>query len=240
MTAALSDTIVDTGAVVARVNFDPAAETLPYDPEVDVRKYVDYGKLLEQGLGPNGALVAAVDSLIVHVDEIRGEIDEFEADYVIVDTPGQMELFAYRQGGPLVIDALVGNDPALVIFLIDAVFMENPASIVSGLTLAGSVALRFQRPQINVVSKADLLLPEVRDELIPKLDEPGFLASLLDADPTIDGRLRVLYEALAEALEEAGFTAQLVPVSIDEPLTLKNLYGLIQRYLAAGDDYASL
>ncbi len=237
LTAALSQVMEENGAVVARVNFDPAVEELPYDPEVDVRKYVDYVSLLKQGLGPNGALVTAVDMLIGHVADIREEISSFEADYVIVDTPGQMELFAFRQGGPLVLEALVHDEPTLIVFLVDAIFMENPASIVSGFSLASSVALRFRKPQVNVVSKADLLLDEVREEIIPRLGEPGFLTSLVEADTSVPGDLRLLYDSLARALEESGMIGEVLPVSVEEVETLTALYAKIQQILAGGDDF---
>ncbi len=237
LTAALSQVMEENGAVVARVNFDPAVEELPYDPEVDVRKYVDYVSLLKQGLGPNGALVTAVDMLIGHVTDIREEISSFEADYVIVDTPGQMELFAFRQGGPLVLEALVQDEPTLIVFLVDAIFMENPASIVSGFSLASSVALRFRKPQVNVVSKADLLLDEVREEIIPRLGEPGFLTSLVEADTSVPGDLRLLYDSLARALEESGVIGEVLPVSVEEVETLTALYAKIQQILAGGDDF---
>jgi len=237
LTAALSQTMEEGGAVVVRVNFDPAVEHLPYDPEVDVRQYVDYASLLKQGLGPNGALVAAIDMLIAHVLDIREEIESFNSDYVLIDTPGQMELFAFRQGGPLVLDALVQDDPTVTVFLIDAVFMENPASIVSGFSLASSVALRFRKPQVNVISKADLLLEEVREEIIPRLGEPGFLTSLVEGDTSIPGDLRLLYISLARALEESGVIGEVLPVSVEEPDTLKALFAKIQQILAGGDDY---
>jgi len=51
----------DYGATVARVNFDPAAEVVPYEADVDVRDYVTASEIMEkEGLGPNGALVVAV------------------------------------------------------------------------------------------------------------------------------------------------------------------------------------
>lgn len=237
LTASLSDVMEENGAVIARVNFDPAVEELPYNPEVDVRKYVDYASLLKKGLGPNGALVSAMNMLVAHINNIREEIYEFNADYVIIDTPGQMEVFAFRQGGPLVLDALIQDEPTATLFLIDAVFMEKPSSIVSGFTLASSVALRLQKPQVNVISKADLLLDEIRTEIIPRLGEPGFLSSLVDADPSITGELRLLYESLARALEEAGVIGEVLPVSIDEVETLLALYAKIQQMLAGGDDY---
>ena len=222
---------------MARVNLDPAAEKLPYDPAVDVRSYVSAASFMEEGLGPNGALIAAVDSLIEYVDSIRSEIDEYKADYCVIDTPGQLELFAYRYGAPLVLKALIRDSQAVNVFLIDAVFVDTAANIVSALTLASSVALRLGLPQVNVVSKADILLPEVREELIPRLGEPGFLEYLLEKDKTVEGWRRALIEALANAVESVGFIGEVLPVSAREDETLAALYAKIQQVLAGGDDY---
>ncbi len=237
LTAALSRFMEERGAVVARVNLDPAAEKLPYDPSVDVRKYVTAASFMEEGLGPNGALIAAVDSLIEYVDDLRDEIDSYKADYAIIDTPGQLELFAYRYGAPLIVKALVGESPVVNVFLIDAVFVDTAANIVSALALASSVAVRLGVPQVNVVSKADILLPEVREELVPRLGEPGFIRSLLERDQTVKGWRRALMEALADAVETAGFIGEVLPVSAHEDETLAALYAKIQQVLAAGDDY---
>ena len=43
------------------VNLDPAVEVLPYSPHFDIREYVNYVSLLEEGLGPNGAFIKSVD-----------------------------------------------------------------------------------------------------------------------------------------------------------------------------------
>jgi GTPase SAR1 family protein len=237
LAAALARFIEERGATVVRVNLDPAAESLPYDPAVDIRSYVRASDFMAEGLGPNGALIAAVDSLIDHVDEVRREIDEYRADYAVVDTPGQLELFAFRYGGPLVLKALLGESPAVNVFLIDAVFVDTAANVVSALTLASSVAVRLALPQVNVVSKADLLLPEVRSDLVPRLGEPGFLGYLLERDGTVTGWRRMLIEALARAVEEAGFVGEVLAVSIHEEETLAALYAKVQQILAAGDDY---
>ena len=237
LTAALARFMEERGAIVAKVNLDPAAEKLPYDPAVDVRSYVNAASFMEEGLGPNGALVAAVDSLVEYVDDVREEIDEYRADYCIVDTPGQLELFAYRYGAPLVLKALIRDSPAVNVFLIDAIFVDTAANIVSALALASSVAVRLGLPQVNVVSKADILLPEVRDEMVPRLGEPGFLEYLLDKDQTVKGWRRMLIEALARAVESAGFIGEVLPVSAREEETLAALYAKIQQVLAGGDDY---
>lgn len=238
ITGELARVMEDYGVTVARVNFDPAAEVVPYDADIDVRDYVTASEIMEkEGLGPNGALVVAVDSLISHVSDIRSKIEEINPDYVLLDTPGQLELFAYRAGGPLVLESLVLDNPAATLFLADAIFMENPASMVSVFTLASSVAVRLKRPQVNVVSRADLLSPSVY-EVIERIPEDGFLTSLVELDERLPGDLKLLSQLLSEALYRAGFLGGLIPVSVKDPESLSLLYAKLQQILAAGDDYA--
>ncbi|MCX8196166.1 MAG: ATP/GTP-binding protein [Acidilobaceae archaeon] len=231
----LASHIESYGPVVAKVNFDPAAESLSYDVDVDVRSYVTAQEFMARGLGPNGALIAAVDSLINHVFDIRRVLEEIKPDYVIVDTPGQMELFAYRHGGPIVLNALTHGYPSLTVFLMDAIFFENPASIVSILTLASSVAVRLQRPQINVVSKADLLMQEVLDNVVARLGEEGFLESLV-ASGEADIYTKALMMSLVSALGSAGFVGEIIPVSVNSRESLDALYAKIQQILKGGEE----
>ena len=91
----------DNKAFPIALNLDPGAVTLPYNPDVDVREYIDIVSLMENyGLGPNGSLVMASDMIATKMDEIQKEIDLLNPDYVIIDTPGQIELFAFRASGP--------------------------------------------------------------------------------------------------------------------------------------------
>ncbi len=237
LTAELADTIESYGPSVARVNYDPAAEKLPYDPEVDIRDYVSVEEFMEKGLGPNGALIAAVDTSFAHVTEIRSKIDDINPDYVIIDTPGQLELFAYRVGGPVVVRAIIEDRPSATVFLMDPMFFEEPIGMVSILTLASSVAVRLQLPQVNVVSKADLLRREVLEEIIPRLGEEGYLSSLVNSMDGVDDFTRNLALSISEALYVSGFIGEVLPVSIHDPDSLARLYAKLQQILAAGDDY---
>ncbi len=233
----LKSTMENTGANVAIVNFDPAAEKLPYDADVDVRDYVKIEDFFDKGLGPNGSLISAVDSLINYSDKIREEIDKINPDFTIIDTPGQLELFAYRVGGPLVLNSIIYNEKSVVIFLMDSIFFDNPANIVSILTLASSVNTRFRKPQINVVSKSDLLDKELIDEIIPRLHEDGYLESLLRESKDIDGYTLDLSLSLAKALYASGYFGHILPISIFNELSLRLLYGKIQEVLTESEDY---
>ena len=227
--------IEERGFTAINVNLDPAAKVLPYEPNVDARDFVSYQDYLSQGLGPNAALIASVDSLVLYVDELLKAIGEYKADYVILDTPGQMEVFVYRVGGPMLVRALTGDRPSVNVYLMDALFFEDPVSIASALGLASSVYLRLGLPQINAVSKSDILLPEIIEEIIPRLGEEGFLDSLIEAYEGAPEQAKYIALKTLEALRVAGFIGEIIPVSSLREDTLATLFGMISNIIAGGE-----
>ena len=104
LTSRLFQWYKDTKSFPITLNLDPGAVNLPYKPDVDVRDYIDMQTLMERyDLGPNGSLVMASDMIATRLDEIQNEVDSLNPDYVIVDTPGQIELFAFRASGPFMV-----------------------------------------------------------------------------------------------------------------------------------------
>ena len=92
---------------VITVNLDPGAVELPYEPDVDVRAYVTVEEVMEKyGLGPNGAMIAAADMIATYVKELEAEVSGLGPDIAIVDTPGQMEVFAFRPSGLFIVHGL--------------------------------------------------------------------------------------------------------------------------------------
>ena len=224
---------------VARVNLDPAVEWLPYEPDVDVREYVDARTVMKKHrLGPNGALVASIDMLIDYVDSIRSEIEATQANYVLVDTPGQMELFAFRDTGPYVIREIIGDSRAATLFIFDAVFASNPRSLASSLFLALSARIGLGLPQVNAVSKADLLQPEQMDEIEEQVNSPENLYNALVAggmDPLMAEAAAKTLEALAP--EGSTAPAALRFVSALSGYGLDDIYAALQQVLAGGEDF---
>ncbi|MDH5754988.1 MAG: ATP/GTP-binding protein, partial [Candidatus Bathyarchaeota archaeon] len=79
LTAAFCEWLKMSKQNVTIVNMDPGALTLPYSPDVDVRDYVDIGRLMEEyGLGPNGALIMAADLIADELGEISKEVEELK------------------------------------------------------------------------------------------------------------------------------------------------------------------
>ncbi len=236
---ALGDWMEFNEVSVARVNLDPAAEWIPYEPDVDVRDYVDAKSIMQRyKLGPNGALVAAIDMLVEHLDKLREDIAATQANYVLIDTPGQMELFAFRDSGPYVIRELASGSRAVAVFIIDAVFASSPRSLASSLFLALSTRLRLGLPQVTVVSKADLLDPEKMEEVEEQLNSPDMLYGALvggGLDPLMAEAAVKTLEALSPP--EASAPAPIRFVSAVSGYGVDELYAAVQQVLAGGEDF---
>ena len=221
------------GYSIARVNLDPAVDWLPYSPDIDVRDYVSAQNIMsEMKLGPNGALLASIDMLVGHINDLKRDLSQYRVDYYIVDTPGQMELFAYRTSGPVVLESLLGSSEAATIFLLDPIFVEKPSSLVSAFLLSASTYLRLLRPQVNIVSKSDLLLPDVIEFLQSGSEEGGLLSEMVGREDRSDP---LLYK-MAEVLDETGFTGRLIPVSSITEFGFETLYYELQKIFAGGEE----
>src|SRR5438445_8455416 len=95
LTANLFNYYARNGSFVGTLNLDPGVENLPYTCDVDVRDYVDLVSIMRQyDLGPNGAMIMASDLIASTIDDLQRDVDNVNPDYLIVDTPCQIELFA--------------------------------------------------------------------------------------------------------------------------------------------------
>ena len=105
----------DNGIDSITVNLDPGAEKLAYVPDIDIREWICLDEVMaEYALGPNGAQITAADMMAVNMDKITDQLGGYSVDYVLIDTPGQLELFAFRESSKVVVDALGREDSMIV------------------------------------------------------------------------------------------------------------------------------
>jgi GTPase SAR1 family protein len=222
----------DQDVIVA--NFDPGATALPYSPDIDARQYVDIEKLmLDYRLGPNGALIMASDLLADRLEEIRGEIEDANPDLLLVDTPGQIELFAFREGGRFIARELT-EDNSAVVYLMDAPFTRSPLNFVSNVYLAAAIYSRIAHPQVYVISKTDLVSEEDVDQIVSWTIEPeAFELSLSTLD---DPNLAIVTRELANAVFRAGLLSEPISVSAKTNSGLVELNAAITRTLTRGEE----
>jgi GTPase SAR1 family protein len=235
LTASLEKWLAESDLSVTVVNIDPGVENPPYTSDVDIREYVDYGEVMDNfGLGPNGALVASLDMGVESVNDLREEIIETERDYILVDCPGRMELFAYRNSGPLMVSGLRGNDPALSLYLLDSNIARTASGYLSSMLLGLSINIRFGLPQLSILSKTDILMEDKIEEIVEWGSEMHLLEEALDQSS--EGLVREYSKAILDMLGNIGTASVTIPVSSKEMTGFDILYGEIQRIFSGGDN----
>lgn len=235
LTAALSEWLKIAKQDVAIVNLDPGVLTLPYSPDVDVRNYVNVEELMEKyRLGPNGALIMAADLIAEDIEQISKEIEELKTDIVLVDTAGQMELFAFRASGPYIASELT-KEPKVITYLFDSVFSVNPLNYVSNLFLSAAVYNRFLIPQIHLLSKCDLLPEKEIDRIVDWSANPRTLEASIEQK--LEGTKRLLSRNMMLAMHKLGLKFLLIPVSAKTNDGMVNFNTALERILTGGEKY---
>ena len=233
LTSRLRDHYAGNGAFAAVLNMDPGAEGTPYACDVDVRDHVDIASIMRQyDLGPNGALVMASDLAAAKCGALQAEVGRVNPDYLIVDTPGQIELLAYRPSGKFVVDNLTAEERA-VVFLFDGALVTDPLNLVSIALLASSIRLRLGVPYLAAMTKSDLAGDGVRDVLEWSSDHASLSAAISGA---ADGETYSLASSILRGLGDGGFAQGLVPVSNVTGEGLADLEAALGRILDLGEE----
>jgi len=233
LSSKLYDYYTKNGAFTAVLNLDPGVENLPYSCDVDVRDFVDIVSIMQQyDLGPNGALVMAADLIASKIDDIQNEVNRVNPDYLIVDTPGQIELFAYRSSGRFLIDNISSEEKTSV-FLFDGALITTPVNFVSIALLATSIRLRLNLPTINVLTKTDLIGANLKN-ILQWSSSLSTLESAIANDA--DGDTYTLTTNILRGLNLSGFAQGLIPISNVTGDGFVNLEGALSRILNLGEE----
>ena len=233
LTSKLHEYYSKNGAFAAVLNLDPGVENLPYTCDVDVRDHVDYVSIMKQySLGPNGALIMTNDLIASKIDDIQNEINHINPDYLIVDTPGQIELFAYRSSGRFLVEN-ISSEEKTNIFLFDGALITSPVNFVSIALLATSIRLRLNLPTINVLTKTDLIGIKLKNILQWTTN----LSTLENAiSNEADGETYTLSTNILRGLNLGGFAQGLLPISNVTGEGLINLESALSRILNLGEE----
>jgi GTPase SAR1 family protein len=184
-------------------------------------------------LGPNGALIMAADLIATEIESIKTEVEDLNADYVLVDTPGQMELFAFRASGPYIINELT-TDPKAILYLFDSAFSVDPLNYVSNMFLATAVYTRFLLPHVYVLSKTDLLPKHEVKKILDWGTKAGALEQSIDEN--LSETKRLLSMGIMRLIPRLGLSLSLIPVSSTKETGLTNLQAVLTRIFSGGEE----
>ncbi|EDQ89927.1 uncharacterized protein MONBRDRAFT_18837 [Monosiga brevicollis MX1] len=148
------------------INLDPAAENFEYPVAWDIRDVISVEDVSETlHLGPNGGLIYCMEFLLQNL-EVLDEALNYDDDYILIDCPGQIELYTHLPLMRQLMDHLQSLDYKLVaVYLLDCQFIDDTAKFFAGVLSAMSAMLQLEVPHLNLLSKMDLLGEDRRRDL---------------------------------------------------------------------------
>ncbi|XP_074661353.1 GPN-loop GTPase 2-like [Tubulanus polymorphus] len=158
--AAVCEFLRHLGRDAIVVNLDPANDSVPYASSVDLSELVSLSDVMDaMHLGPNGALIYCMEYLEQNLAWLKSKLSAFPGRYVLFDCPGQVELYTHHRSVKRVFESLVDDcDYRLVaVHLVDSHYCNDPSKFISVLLTSLSTMLQISLPQVNVLSKADLI-----------------------------------------------------------------------------------
>ncbi|ETW84367.1 hypothetical protein HETIRDRAFT_439143 [Heterobasidion irregulare TC 32-1] len=237
------------------VNLDPAAapESFEYAPSIDIKDLVSLEDVMgELGYGPNGGLVYCFEYLLENMDWFEEELGEYDDDYLIIDCPGQIELYTHHPFLPTLVKNLsrLGMRTCAV-YLLESQFMEDKYKFFSGVLSAMSAMVNLEVPWINIMSKMDLVTGSSED---PAGGRNGIrtrrnIAQYLDPDPLLlaaprgredargleNPKFHALNQALVQLIEDHPLVSFL-PLDLTSPDSIELVLSSIDYSMQYGED----
>uniref|UniRef100_A0A7J2U256 GTPase n=1 Tax=Ignisphaera aggregans TaxID=334771 RepID=A0A7J2U256_9CREN len=177
------------GLRVYKINLDTAAEYIPYQPDFDIRVYIDAHRIAKElRLGPNGALVKSMEMLSENIELVTKAVDNADTDFILIDTPGQMEVFIFRDVAYKLGQSLgkYGRE-VVAIFVIDGEVVKRYEDYAFIAVMSIALQARLGIDVVPVINKIDLVrdLSIVGDvisdveEIVKRLSTSGTYGEML-------------------------------------------------------------
>jgi GTPase SAR1 family protein len=139
--------------------------------------------------------------LLQNNDWLQEELNNFgEDEYILLDCPGQIELYSHLTVMHNLVNAVVSWGYRVVsVYLLDALFVLEPAKFISGCMLSLSCMLQLELPHIDVITKCDIADKEQIEKV---LDTEG--ASMINTifDTTSNEKLKRLNRAISTIIDD--------------------------------------
>ena len=150
------------------INLDPAVRNVPFESNIDIRDSLNYKEVMrEYNLGPNGGIVTSLNIFATKIDQIINILEKRTAPKsetpkakqiknIIVDTPGQIEVFMWSASGSILLESLASSFPTVVAYIIDTPRTCSTSTFMSNMLYACSILYKTKLPMILVFNKTDV------------------------------------------------------------------------------------
>ncbi|KII60724.1 GPN-loop GTPase 2 [Thelohanellus kitauei] len=207
----------DSRNVIA-VNLDPANDLGIENFLIDIRELVTVESAMKtHDLGPNGAILHCINVLWMNKKWLLDRLSQHSDSYVIFDCPGQLELFYCESSLKEVLNFLEKSNYRLVVVnFIDVTFCSSPSTFIGCVIDCLSIMLHLEMPQVNVLSKIDLLISSVTLDfpLELYLDLNG-LNHLVNSTDCLLDRFKEITEQIVSVVDDYSLVS-FIPLSIHD------------------------
>ena len=150
------------------INLDPAVRNVPFESNIDIRDSLNYKEVMrEYNLGPNGGIVTSLNIFATKIDQLINILEKRTAPNpenpkakpiknIIVDTPGQIEVFMWSASGSILLESLASSFPTVVAYIIDTPRTSSTSTFMSNMLYACSILYKTKLPMILVFNKTDV------------------------------------------------------------------------------------
>jgi len=109
-------------------------------------------------LGPNGGILTSLNLFTTKFDQVLALIEkrQNDAQYFLIDTPGQIEIFTWSASGAIITDSLASSMPTVVAYIVDTPRTSNPSTFMSNMLYACSILYKTKLPFLLVFNKTDV------------------------------------------------------------------------------------
>jgi len=118
----------------------------------------------QYNLGPNGGILTAANLFATRFDQVLDLLRARQAAgtlrTVLVDTPGQIEIFTWSASGQLVAEALAAHFRTVVVYVVDTPRCVAPQTFAANMLQAVSVLYKMQLPLVLAFNKVDVVRHE--------------------------------------------------------------------------------
>lgn len=215
-----------------------------YSPTIrtDIRDLITLEDVMDElSYGPNGGLIYCLEYLLQNDDFLTDSLSSSptDDDYLIIDCPGQIELYTHHPIMRQLVDVLHSMDYRVCgVYLLDSQFIEDTSKFFAGVMSAMSAMVQLEIPHINVLSKMDLLKgpnSRVKEKELERYLYPDPTLLLEDVNSSTRPRFKDLNEALVRMIEEYNMVTFL-PLDITDEESVELILSHVDNAIQYGED----